>query len=160
MSGIPADIGEHVSYDRASGSLVWRRTRGSMVAGAPVGTINADGYWRFQFRRKSLLVHRVVFFLLTGEQPEIVDHRDCNPLNNRAENLRAADPVRSSINRRRWRGSLPKGVRLNKGSTRFSAAICVDGSRRHLGSFDTPEEAHLAYREAAKVLHGEFARLT
>lgn len=32
-----------------------------------------------------------------------------------------------------------------------------EGKKIHLGLFESPSEAHLAYCEAAKKLHGEFA---
>ncbi len=38
--------------------------------------------------------------------------------------------------------------------------IRLQGKNYHLGMFDTPEEAHKAYCEAAVKLHGEFAKLS
>jgi hypothetical protein len=40
---------------------------------------------------------------------------------------------------------------------RFQAQINVAGKKLSLGTFNTPEEAHAAYREAASRYHGEFA---
>ena len=48
-----------------------------------------------------------------------------------------------------------KGVYLRK--NRWIAQIAQHKKVKHLGSFDTPEEAHKAYCKAGKKLHGEFA---
>jgi len=43
------------------------------------------------------------------------------------------------------RGDYPKGVSLNDG--KFLARCSVRGRRKHIGRFDTPEEAFTAYKE-------------
>ena len=48
------------------------------------------------------------------------------------------------------RGSLPIGVR--KCNKRYKAIVKLNGKQRHLGTFDTPEEAFNAYK-IAKELH-------
>jgi len=49
-----------------------------------------------------------------------------------------------------------RGVCRNK--DRWSARITRDGKHVHLGTYDTKEDAARAYDEAARRLHGEFAR--
>ena len=41
---------------------------------------------------------------------------------------------------------------------RWAACIRLDGRLRHLGYFDTPEEASAAYQQAAERLFGDFKR--
>lgn len=43
------------------------------------------------------------------------------------------------------RGGLPIGVYQSKGSSRFMARCRVLGTLTHIGTYDTPEEAHTAY---------------
>ena len=52
-----------------------------------------------------------------------------------------------------------KGVRGYGNNDKWVARISVDGKSKHIGVYDTEEEAALAYNEAAKQLRGEFARL-
>lgn len=105
--------------------------------------------------------HRVVWFLATGEQPLfIIDHIDRDGTNNCITNLRRATTSLNQANRKGVDGrSLPKGV-YEKKPGRFCAQIGVNGHRRSLGNFDTPEEAHEAYMTAARAAFGEFARGT
>jgi hypothetical protein len=51
-----------------------------------------------------------------------------------------------------------KGVYWYEDRKKWRAQIGYQGKVTNLGSFDTPEEAHAAYCEAAHRLHGEFAR--
>lgn len=44
------------------------------------------------------------------------------------------------------RGLYPLGVHLNKRVNRFVAALKVNGRKKHIGYFSTPEEAHEAYK--------------
>ncbi len=53
------------------------------------------------------------------------------------------------------RGDYPIGVCLRKGSRKFQADIKVNGKNKHLGLFDDPFVAHLAwYEEKIKLAHG------
>jgi hypothetical protein len=44
------------------------------------------------------------------------------------------------------------------GVTKPEARIRIDGKQKHLGRFNTPQEAHQAYVEAAEAYHAQFAR--
>jgi len=103
-----------------------------------------------------------------------VDHINGIKDDNRRENLRVAtngqNRANSKLNDNNKSGL--KGVHLRKKPTiknrkkkprkdrmgdRWAAQINVNGKKLHLGYFDTKEEAHAAYREAARKHFGEFA---
>ncbi len=46
------------------------------------------------------------------------------------------------------RGKLPQGVYFHKNTRKFVAQIQMHGNTKHLGLFETPEEAESVYREA------------
>jgi hypothetical protein len=78
-----------------------------------------------------------------------VDHEDGDGLNNRCGNIRLATPSQNQANKV-WKDK--------KRPTPYRASIKPNGKTIHLGSFATPEEAAAAYKGAAKVLFGKFAR--
>jgi hypothetical protein len=99
---------------------------------------------------------------LTGIKP--VDHADGDGLNNHRSNLRAGGGYRNAANSsRRTRQSGYKGVTQNRSRgiryDRWSAVICKDGKKTHLGSFSSPELAARAYNVAALKYFGEYAKL-
>jgi len=93
--------------------------------------------------------------LLTAEQ---VDHINGNGLDNRRENLRVANKMQNQYNSARQHNNRLGLKGVHKNGRRYRAQIRADGVKHNLGYFDTAEEAHAAYCEAAKRLHGEFAR--
>jgi hypothetical protein len=111
--------------------------------------------------------HIVIYEMHFGVVPpgKVVDHWDKNPFNNRLHNLRPATKSQNGMNSdARANGSTGyKGVCLDRraerrGHKKYLATITKDGKQRHLGHYETPELAHAAYCDAAKELHGEFAR--
>lgn len=113
-------------------------------------------------KRATQKLHRVVMERMIGrslKSNELVDHKDRNPLNNTRHNLRLATSSQNQANRKVMSSSSLqlKGVR-QRPSGRFSAQIFKCGKIVWLGTYDTAEEAHAVYVEAAKSIHGEFAR--
>ena len=110
-------------------------------------------------RQIQVFMHR----LLTGahgSREPIVDHKNGNGLDNRRENLRICNAFQNAWNMRKHRGtSRFKGVCFDKHKRRWAAAIKCYGVQHHLGRFKSEESAALAYDEAARKLHGAFARL-
>lgn len=101
-----------------------------------------------------ILMHRY----LLGEPPEDVDHRSRDTLDNRRENLRKATASQNGANSMARKGSSKfKGVSGSRGLWRV--ALRKDYKTIHIGRFDTEEEAARAHDEAARRLHGEFARV-
>ncbi len=107
-------------------------------------------------KRKLIFMHRV---LCPGEH-EHVDHRDCDTLNNRRNNLRGCTASQNHQNRPKNRGtSKYKGVHWVEDEQRWYAAIKIGEGRKHLGIFVNEIDAGRAYNEAAKEGFGEFANL-
>lgn len=77
------------------------------------------------------------------------------------KNCRWATFSENSMNRPAYKKSTSKykGVSKRKDRRHFYATIKVKGTNIYLGSFLNEKEAALAYNEAAKKYHGEFATL-
>jgi hypothetical protein len=101
---------------------------------------------------KSYYVHRVIYKMLTGLEPEIIDHIDGNPLNNKIDNLRSVDNQTNTKNAKRSKANTSghTGVSFAKTAGRWEAYIWKDCKKINLGLFDILEDA-IAARKRAEV---------
>lgn len=145
-------------YDLETG--IWSRKtvqHAKGVIGERAGCVNkSDGRRYIKVKSQRYSESRLAWFYVNGTWPKKdVEHRDGNKINNKWENFRLASRTQNQGNAKP-RVAL-KGVtrvRTGKYTAQIQKAMC----KMHLGTFDTPEEAHAAYAIAAKKHFGQFAR--
>jgi hypothetical protein len=109
--------------------------------------------------RKQVAMHRAIMDNPSGFQ---VDHRDRDTLNNVRRNLRKATRQQNAWNSPKRTGgatSKLKGVHWHKHNKAWFATISIGGKLKHLGQFQTEEEAREVYNKKATELHGDFFRI-
>lgn len=150
---------ELVTYDPATGDFRWRVTRHSAVAGRTVGHTDVRGYVTLRIEYRKYYAHRLAWLYMTGECPKDIDHINMDKSDNRFGNLRLADRRQNMVNTplRRDNQTGFKGVSVLPGG-RYRAVVHVNGAPKHVGVFDTAEEAAEARHAAASALYGEFYR--
>lgn len=153
----PERVRDLITYDPDLGAFFARRSALGTRKGDIVGSVDAEGYRRISIDGYSCRAAKIAWVCMTGEWPTAyVDHRDCDPRNDRWSNLRAADRSQNMVNRR-WRNA--SGFRgVHRNGRRWMAIITWRGERHYLGQFDSAETAAAAYAAKAAELHGEFAR--
>lgn len=164
-----ASIRATFDYDPDTGILRWKRRKvrcgferadnvfNASFAGRKVGCPNGTGYLRVLWAKRHYTVHRIIWKWWTGLDADDIDHADGDKSNNRISNLRECSRSQNNANSLgRKRKSEFRGV--SKAGTAWQAYIRKDGEGIYLGRFKTPEDAHAAYCEAARQLHGSFAR--
>jgi len=110
-------------------------------------------------KQKTVKMHRLI---LGVTDPKIhCDHRDGNGLNNQKSNLRICTNGENQRNAclRTDNKTGFKGVCFYSREGRFISRISVGKRTFRLGSYLNAEDAARAYDKAAKIYHGEFARL-
>ena len=87
-----------------------------------------------------------------------VDHRDGNPGNNRAENLRPATRLQNQHNRRVNARSKTGVKNVTPHQGKWQVRFSVARKTHHFGCYNTLEEAAAVAAKIRFDLHGEFAR--
>ncbi len=123
-----------------------------------IGHTNKIGYVVFSYKGKSCYAHRIAWQIIYGfVPPKHIDHINRVKNDNRICNLRLADDLINNRNRsdanKNNKSSGLLGVTKPKHTKKWAACIFVDRKRKHIGYFDTAEQAHQAYIEAKKIWH-------
>ena len=146
-------------YDPQSGDFIWLENRGrSGKKGDRAGTITRDGYVRIRSSGVNMLAHRLAWLFVYGSWPKLcIDHIDGDRSNNRIANLR---DVSLGVNQQNRRHAMPNnktsgllGVSFQSNRGLWVASIGVNGKRKHLGRFSSPQDAYLAYLTAKRQFH-------
>ena len=142
-----------LAYEPETGLMRWKVAASPTAQpGEIAGSSNQLGYVKIVIKGVHRGGHRVAWALYYGEWPKnTIDHINGDPSDNRIANLRDCSMAENAINKRGLRGV----SKVKDG--KWQAAIGFKGVRRHLGSYDTEEEAHEAYKQESLRLHGEFS---
>jgi len=102
---------------------------------------------------KSYYTHRIAWLIYYGEWPKNeIDHINQDPTDNRIENLRNVTHAENQKNRTLQENNTTGyvGVYFYKSRNKYTAEARVNGVRKHLGYYDTVEEA-AAVRAVASI---------
>lgn len=163
-----------LTYDADTGKLFWKerpvhvfhsgntskehnaKTWNNRHAGREVAPCRSPkgsrGYAQMTIMGAKYRVHRIIWKLVTGEEPIEVDHIDGNRTNNRWANLRSISRSENAKNRAmvKRNTSGASGVFWSKQTNRWQAWLSVDGKRKHLGLFKDRGAAILARKSAER----------
>ena len=168
------ELNNLLSYDPKTGRLFWKKRTPEMFSSEDGGRSahhtckqwnsrfsgkealvkNVHGYKGGRINYSYVLAHRIIWKMVTGEEPNEVDHIDGDRSNNRWSNLR---DVSSQGNKRNAKlrsdnTSGVVGVTWHSTRKRWCAFIIIDGKCVSLGTFREFEEA-VAARKAAEIAH-------
>lgn len=159
-----ARVREVIHYNPESGIVTWIKPSGRRVKPGDVcDTKHEAGYFVVSIDGARYMLHRLIFFYMTGRWPAAdLDHRDGNRVNNAWANLREATRSQNLENLASARSHNKLGVlgvfvdkRNGKrgAGTKYVARIVVNGKRKHLGTFPSIEEAQAVYQQAKRLHH-------
>ncbi|WP_305986446.1 HNH endonuclease signature motif containing protein [Roseibium sp. MMSF_3544] len=126
-----------LDYDKETGNLLSRVSRGGRRAGEVCGT-DCHGYVQVAIDCKLYRAHRIIFKMVYGREPVgFIDHIDGDKSNNRLDNLREVLPWQNALNRiappTSNTGHL--GVSWDKTRQKYVASIGVSGKVIKLGYY-------------------------
>jgi len=126
---------EHFDYEPGTGLLRFKVAPNHRYkVGDIAGTVHTNGYVRVTLNKRPLLVHRIAWKLMTGEEPPaVIDHKDRNRSNNRWSNLRNSDMQKN------------QGNRVGRGTRQTKWGWEAWGGGNYLGTHKTEKEAHQTY---------------
>lgn len=153
-------------YEPETGKLYWRErtdkygfaTRRSYLSwnGKYPGTeaFTADdglGYPNGCIMGVGYKAHRIIWKMVTGEEPDCIDHINGDRSDNRFCNLRSVEKAENNRNARTYKSNTSgqPGVHLRKDGS-WVARITVQGRRQNIGSFKTKEDAVRARKAAER----------
>lgn len=149
-----------LSYDCDTGKFTWqgRTGQGARFNGKVAGTVHSSGYTHICLFGHLYKAHRLAWLYVYGDFPkQDIDHVNGKRDDNRICNLR---DVSRSVNAQNQRAAQSHnstsgliGSSWSVSHKKWAASICVSRKLKHIGFFDSAEEAHAAYLTAKRSMH-------
>lgn len=150
-------LNECFSYNKDTGLLFWKnRPRehfnadnshkkfNNVMAGNVAGHVwvgSHNTYWVVKISGARYYCHRIIWKLVNDEEPNEIDHKNINSLDNSFLNLRNITPAQNRLNlkARKDNKSGTKGV--YKSGNKWCVQIRRHGKLKNFGSYESIEEA-------------------
>lgn len=119
-------------------------------------TINDQGYvisTTSNIYHKHIRLSRLV---MDAQEMLEVDHINHDLLDNRKNNLRVVTHQQNLFNQQKAKNNTSGFIGVVKYNDKWRAQIMYNGKVKHLGIYDTPEEASSVYNTFAQKLFGEY----
>ena len=147
-------INQLLNYDPATGVFTWKISKGTSKIGDVAGTKNKKGYLIIKINYSNYKAHRLAYYIVTGDQPLEVDHKNGLPNDNRISNLRAADKKLNSNNQKKHKRNTSgiTGVSWHKQSNNWQSQYYVNGKRISYYNKDLFEV--ICIRKSLELKHG------
>jgi hypothetical protein len=144
------DVGtlkKYLHYNKDTGIFTWIfHDKKPEIVGRVAGCREKRiGYEVIRIEGVTYKSHRLAWLYVHGEWPQLIDHINGIKHDNRLENLRSVDDRTNCQNKEWHRAGRLVGAHFHTVHQRWSANIVIKGKLRHLGLFDSEQEAHEAY---------------
>lgn len=141
---------ENLHYDPHTG-FFYRRVKDSINIDystiPPVGSKRTKGYVYISVLGGCFRAHRLAWLYVYGRLPDDqIDHINCIRDDNRISNLRESTNRANSTNKLTHKNGKLVGCHYHKGHKKWQSQAYVGDRNRHIGYFETKEEAHEAYK--------------
>ncbi|WP_298965117.1 HNH endonuclease signature motif containing protein [uncultured Roseibium sp.] len=146
-----------LSYDADTGKFTWKNRErqhfkserdwkiwNTKNAGKEAFTAkDAKGYSVGRIFGRACKAHRIAWLMTHGCHPDVIDHINGDPADNRAQNLRNVSHKANGRNTKLSANNSSgiNGVFWDKKRQQWEAKIKVDGRSKHLGYFKSKEDA-------------------
>lgn len=140
-------LDERYTYDPESGEVTSKKT------GAPLRRKDISGYNIVTINSKIRKLHRVIWKMMTGEEPDgMIDHIDGDPANNKWENLRCVSAAEFAAHKvvKESKVGIDQemlGVSFYKRTKTWRVQLKIDGKSYAKYGFKTAEEASAHAKE-------------
>lgn len=141
------------------GNIFWRKDRKMVSKDSIAGSKNKAGYKKVSVNGKCYQIHRVIFLMINGYMPKLIDHIDLDRQNNLIDNLRPCTFTQNFFNKPRGKNNTSgeKGVSWNVNSKKWLVYITTETvKQKHFGGYEDFELAQLIAIEARSKYQGEF----
>jgi hypothetical protein len=142
-------------YYPDTGLLYWKVAKGVRRAGDIAGRVDSKGHYLWTVIDGVKYANHRLAWLLTHHQFPLdqLDHINRDKQDNRLDNLRECSMAENCQNRaiyqtNQW-GFAGVAISRNK----YKAVIQVDGVKKSIGVWNSPEEAHAVYLAVKDALH-------